>query len=60
MVRKQSERTTRKFGGKTYLWRDLARTKKEIQEVARHLRKQGYSARVTKTSSLGNYEVWAR
>lgn len=52
-------RTTRKFDGKTYLWRDLAKTKREIQEVARHLRKQGYSARITKTKS-GNYEVWAR
>ena len=56
---KADERTTRKFDGKTYLWRDLARTKREIQEVAKSFRKKGHSARITKTRQ-GNYEVWVR
>ena len=59
MANKISERTTRKFDGKTYLWRDLAKTKREIQDIAKSFRKRGYSARVTRTKS-GNYEVWVR
>ena len=47
---KSSERTQHKFGGKTYLWRDLTKTKREAQIIAEHFRKRGYSARVTKTA----------
>ncbi len=43
----------RKFGGKTYHWREYVAMKSEANNVVRQLRRQGMAARVTAQPGYG-------